>query len=137
MSPEYALRNRLIADATVVALIGTRIYPRRLPQNPQLPAVTYSRVRGTSVTGHTGPSGYAAARLQFDSWAVTDLAARNLSGALKLRLNGFKGFVSGVTFHHVLFDSDQDLDEDVPVANGTRGLYRNSAEYQVAFAEEC
>ena len=76
----------LQADTTLAALIGTRIYPITLPQEPTLPALTFRRVSSVRKVDHGGKVGYTLARYQFDCYGATYLQAsevyRRLDGAL-------------------------------------------------------
>ena len=46
MSFQSELRSFLLADATLTALVGSRIYPSVLPAGATLPAIVYFRVGG-------------------------------------------------------------------------------------------
>lgn len=74
-----ALRARLLADATVSAVISTRVYPSRLPQSPMLPSVVYHLISGADECHLGGLVGVAHARLQIDCYALTRIAASALS----------------------------------------------------------
>jgi tRNA U54 and U55 pseudouridine synthase Pus10 len=52
MSFQSTFRSYLLADPTLYALVGERIYPVVLPQNATLPAVVYFRQGGR--TDHKG-----------------------------------------------------------------------------------
>lgn len=68
MSLESELRTHILADGGVSVLIGTRYYPNRLPDNPTLPAVVYSRI----TTNHNLASGHVPlvrCRMQIDAWS--------------------------------------------------------------------
>lgn len=63
---EIALRQYLIADARVAAVLADRIYPGKLPQAVQYPAMTIKIVGGRSIYSMDGPSSLANPRVQFD-----------------------------------------------------------------------
>lgn len=90
------VRTIILGDPAVAALVGTRVYPKILPQSPTLPAITYQRISRVSVADHlTGAGSLGRPRVQVDAWASTDAAAETLGAAVKARLNGFKGTVAG------------------------------------------
>lgn len=65
--------------APLVALVGTRIYCPRLPENAVLPAVGFFTRGGTSnphIPDLPSPS------VQFDCWATTPIIARQVYRAL-------------------------------------------------------
>lgn len=47
---EQEIRARLLAHAGTAALVGTRVYPVKLPQTPTYPAITYYRVNTERVS---------------------------------------------------------------------------------------
>lgn len=66
---EEALYSRMTAHAGLAALVGTRVYPDQLPQNPTLPAVVYQRIdtRRESAMGADAPIGFPL--FQVTGWA--------------------------------------------------------------------
>ncbi len=78
MSPEAALVEVLENDPAVKALIAGRIYPRRMPDETELPCVVYLRVSTVPEVG-LGSIDQTRARFRFTPWAdrateVTDVA---------------------------------------------------------------
>ncbi len=72
--------TQLAADAGVSALVSTRIYPRRLPQSPSMPAVTYQRVSSAPKMGTTN---VRRSRYQLNCWDLTPDGAQALADAAK------------------------------------------------------
>jgi len=66
---EQSLETYLKNYADLTALVGTRIYPAKLPQNFTPPAITYSRISSSRYYSHSGPSGLARPRFQLSCWA--------------------------------------------------------------------
>lgn len=105
-----ALRERLLSQPPLTALVGTRVYAMRLPQDTPLPAVRIQEVdrlgsqqlRGTvnlhvarvqvdAVEGETnGPAPYASAH------AVADAVRGAIVGGEFTGLEGFVGVLSGI-----------------------------------------
>lgn len=71
------LRDVLLGEETVTDLLGTRLYPNKLPQKPTLPAVVYSIVSEVPVHVLDG-GGYqvSGSRVQFDCYAKKYADAR-------------------------------------------------------------
>lgn len=67
------IRSIALADATVSALVGTRVYPNELPQNVDLPAAVISVV--SDVPEHSFTNSMAttlrSVRVQIDCYART------------------------------------------------------------------
>jgi len=57
---EQVLREILIDDSEVAALISTRVYPHRVPQGQSLPAVVYTMEETEPLATLTGRGGVAA-----------------------------------------------------------------------------
>ncbi len=88
---EADLRTHLLAQASITALIGARLYPQQLPQGTELPAVTYQRIAGQSLIDHEGAAGIGRARIQLDCWGESYGAAAALADTLRLALSGYRG----------------------------------------------
>ncbi len=125
MSIASDLRTFLLADATLTTLIGTRLYPLTLPQNPTLPAMTYQRISGERVHTADGAHGLNRARIQFDAWATTYLVAESVFEALRKRLDAFRGAAGASIIQGAFVDSERDLYESEPK------LYRNTSDFDV------
>ena len=70
MSFESDLVAILEATPALTALVDNRIYPKRLPQEPTLPAVTYFTVSTTRESSHGGYARLAMTRLQISAWST-------------------------------------------------------------------
>lgn len=91
---EEGMLDVLEANAGLLALISTRIYPRELPQEPTLPALTYSLV--TAPTDYTHDSGVkkVRAQYQFDCWGTSYGETVRLATALKLAIPSLRAVLS-------------------------------------------
>ena len=122
----------LLADATLGGLIGTRLYPLKLPQDPTVPAMTYQWVSGQRAHAADGAVGLASPRVQFDCWAQTYLEVEAMLEALRKRLDGFQGTVGsspGSWIQGAFFETERDdYDDEVR-------LYRRSADFFVWYEE--
>jgi len=89
----YAL---LTGDATLAALIGTRLYPAgALPQDPTLPFVVFQQVAGTHGTREAGPDGNAQTRVQFTTVASSHSSRCAVMQALRSKLHFYDGTLTG------------------------------------------
>lgn len=105
MSVESKLKTLLGANVTVAGLVSDRIYPMVLPQNPTLPAITYTRIVGLPVYSIYGYSGLNNAHVQVDCWASTYSGAKALAAAVTAAIS------SATTFKGVMV-GDRDMFED-------------------------
>jgi hypothetical protein len=110
---EEALRARLVADPTVAAIFGTRIYPDVIAEGSATPCAVYFRVDDRPWRGIRQDSTWRTARVQFSIYATSKDAAREAAAAIYGSIGRFRGTISGVYFDDVLLDAERDLYEDV------------------------
>lgn len=68
MSIEAALASKLIGEAPVVAIAGTRVWVLRLPQNPVMPAVRVQLISEPREYHLRGDTDARRARVQIDDF---------------------------------------------------------------------
>ncbi len=109
---EAGIQQRLIADPTVSALIGTRVYPVILPDDPTLPGATYQRASAVRDYTTTGAVSLSRIRLQIDCWALSYAEVKQLDAATRSCLEFFTGTLPDGTYvDSITIDSSQDLFE--------------------------
>lgn len=120
----------LAARPGFVALVGDRVYPRRLPQEATLPAVVY-RLIGTTDRGlsQSGSDGLADARFQFDVWADDPDEADAIAAELVAAFHGFRGFMGDTVVGAARVAND--IDDDEPMT----GLYRRIVDVLIQHQE--
>ena len=124
---ESALYTYITSDATVTGLIGTRLYPLDLPQEPTAPAATYLRVSTNPLYTHDGDAALDEVRIQIDSFDTTVLGAKTLAGAIRDRISGHNGDMEGTDVQSVFMDTEQDFGDP------TTDLYRVSQDYLITY----
>ncbi len=131
MNAESAVRAALLADATVAALVGTRIGPMKLPQKPTLPAIVYQRI---STPGDPpaldGAKAAPKIRIQLSLWAESFDGARQLAAAVEERLDGYSGPNGDGTSLRLVWLANMSDDYEPET-----GLYRVIADYRVIHTE--
>lgn len=99
-----AVRNKLVNDPAVTAVLGTKIYPLVLPQNPVLPAAIISEVHTIpAMDDISGNAGQFRAELQLETYATTKAQAEEIDEILRLSLQGYSGAHLGVTIKGIYF----------------------------------
>lgn len=96
---EEALYSYLTGNPAVTARIGTRLYPMRVAEGSDLPAVAYSRVGATrtyTFDRFLEGSAWAETRIQFACYADTALEALETAHALLMQLSGYEGDMAGM-----------------------------------------
>lgn len=111
MSLETALRAYVLADVAIAAAVGVRMYPRRLPQGPPLPALVYQRVDTRRLHDFDGPDGLPRARVQIAAWAANVQGATDAAALVRARLDGYRGAWGDVEVGACLCVAERDLDD--------------------------
>lgn len=124
---EKALVSLLKADASVYALVGSRIFPVGRPLTEDLmtaknlrPFLTYFKVSGGQVGSIQGNPGVVKLRrgaVQINAWAKAYTDAKALAAAVMIALNEQRGTYVGVEVAAVLYDFDADLEIPSEFAN--------------------
>jgi hypothetical protein len=130
------LRAHVIADAAVMAMVGDRMFPVKLPQNVLYPALSYNQVSGVRTYDLCGPTGRVRPRITINSWAETYADARDLAHAVRKAIEGFTGTMGGspgTPIANVTLDNEVDLDE--PEA-GLVGVFRVMQDYLLSYEED-
>lgn len=134
-----AIRGFLVADAGVLALVSSRIYPDVLPQGYSVAtggALTYTVI--DTIHDHliNGLSGIARSRIEFAAFAGTRSAANAIAEAVRSSgLAGTTGLVGGVNVESVMIaDGIQTLDER-PTDGSQQHRYLTVFDYLIAYQE--
>lgn len=105
------------------ASVGDRVYPRRLPMDAILPAITFQVIPAVGPAkvhsdAHTGDvvGAYMRVRMQWDVWADTYNEMEEVAEQLRQSLFGFNGYWDtlkiGAIHTDLDFDSyDQEIDK--------------------------
>ena len=106
-------------------LIGTRMYPRVLPQTPTTPALVYNKISNPREYSQSGDSGLEHPRYQFDCWADDPDTAEQVGEILIERLSGYAGPMGNMTVGAAFIENDEDG------YDAETGLYRVMVEAQM------
>ena len=97
MSTEYGIYEYMLTLSDLVELVGDRIFPGPLPQEEDIPAVTYQKINALPWASQSGSSGTGQARYQIDIWAQTHEEIVVIEGALQAGFHGYKGIMGDRT----------------------------------------
>lgn len=81
----------LSAQSGVTAIVSTRIYPLRLPQEVTYPALRFERDGEYDIEDFGGQGGMQTTDIQIDALADTHAEALGLAAAVRSALLNFKG----------------------------------------------
>jgi hypothetical protein len=108
--------NRLTTTVNITAIVGTRVYRLRMPDNPTLPAITYQTISGQGIESVDGDSGLYMPTIGIDCWAMSAAVVQDLAYKVRAALLGYSGTYSDITIskilewsHNDLYDVDTDI----------------------------
>lgn len=108
-NPERLLADELRASPAVARIVGDRIYPVIAPASAALPFVTWRRSAVQREQTLSGPAGHPTVTLQFDLYAETYEAVRELADHCRLALDGWGGSLGNwITVSHVSLIGESD-----------------------------
>jgi hypothetical protein len=137
---EAALVSLLVQGGVgnpVFALVGSRVYPLTLPQTPTYPAIRYQRIdtqRAQYRMMGTGRAAYAKPRFQIDCYGITPATAQAVADAVRARLDGFAGLVSGVGIGSTATE-DEASDIEPGVGPGGSAIFRHRLDFLIGHQE--
>lgn len=104
--------SALSADAPLVALVGSRIYPLIAPAGVSAPYITHTRIGTVPTESHEAPSGLDMVSVQFSCFARNFTAAEQIAAALRVALESATppdgGSIHFVDTRH-FFESETEL----------------------------
>lgn len=135
MSFEESLFAHLTSvDAQVGAAVGDRVYPTRLPERPDFPAVTWKRVDARRIYTYGPPEDtdqpWVTARIQFDCWAKTPDEAMAVGSAVLADLSGYGGDMAGKLIGSSL--TANELDDFEPATK----LHRRILDFLISYEDD-
>jgi hypothetical protein len=134
-SPEVVVRNALVANTAVAAVVGTRVFPVLAPASADIPFLTYRRSGVQRQHTLSGPMGMPTVILSLDMYAETYEAVRELADKCRLCLDGYGTAQSdSIVVSNVSLDNESD--GFVQLAGGdTPPVYSVSQTYSIIWKE--
>ncbi len=115
---------------------GGAVYGGIAPENQRPPFIVFSRVFGSKIRAINGPSGLAQSTYQIDVYSADYAESRNLSKAVRLILDGFRGTVTigadSIRIGGVSMAGERDFTE----SDTNPKLYRASVDYLFTYDED-
>lgn len=135
-----AIHAQLTGHSGTRALVGSRVYPLRLPQGTGASSLPYPAVRyqvigapRSHVMGQD--TGEVFARVQVDCYAETYRDAHLLSAQVRAALSRQSGTWGGVVIDSVFLEDERDMDEPLVEWDGEQGVYRVMLDFIVNYLE--
>ena len=128
------IRSITLADASVSALVGSRMYSDILPQKATMPAITYEVVDTIANEHLTGIADVAQARIQINSVAKTRSEAIALADAVRLALQKkHRGDNSGQFINEISLAQGEQTTFDPPEAGTDQRRFVTILEFDVFY----
>lgn len=134
---EPAIVNWLEGDVNIAAVVGTRIYPAGdVPEQDQLPRLTYQRIDTDHAAGLDGSHGFADGQVQINCVSRKRKEARTLAELVRLRMlsTSFQGTIAGVVVKGARIEGDGDTVE-LPQSAEEKGVSGVALTFRVWFKE--
>jgi hypothetical protein len=113
---EQAIHSKLSGTVAIAAVVGTRIYQLKMPDNPTLPAITFEVSVGEQIESRDGYSDLSNPIVSIHCWGTTPAAVNALAILVRDAIIGQSWTYSGVTVSNVLewstaslYDSDTEI----------------------------
>jgi hypothetical protein len=126
---EDKLRTFLKNEPSVAAVLGDRIYPRRLKQKATLPALVYQRIDTPRTPVHREKSIFPRPRMQLRIWSKTSKTAWQAANVVREALDGFCGDMGNLTVARSVIVNEFE-DDDLET-----GLVSVVQDYQITYQD--
>lgn len=107
MMLEQAIYSYISTYPGLIALVGSRIYPLVMPQNPTYPTVVYSRVSRVYEKDLSGTA-WNQSRMQFSVYATKYSDAKAVAEQIRAAFRDYKGEINGINI--MLADVTNEID---------------------------
>jgi hypothetical protein len=134
-SPEAVLRNALLTNAAVSAVLGSRIYPLRYvgPSPVQFPLIIWRRARILREQTLGSPMGVPRVTVEFYLYAETYTAVRDLADKCRVCLDGYGGTFDNVEVKQASLEDESD--DLVTLEGAETSLYSVLQTYDIRWQE--
>jgi len=122
-------------DAGISGYVAARIYPVKMPQNVEYPAITYQLVSTVRSISQSGRVTLVEGRYQIDSWGNTYASVKNIAQSVRDALQGFRGIMGATRVQGIWEDSNSERDFYEDVTDLRRVTHDFIIYYEEAFDE--
>jgi len=134
-SPEAVLRNALLTDPAVAAIVGFRIYPMRYvgPSPVQLPLIVWRRARILREQTLANPMGVPRVTVEFYLYAESYSAVRDLADKCRACLDGYGGTFDNTQVKQASLEDESD--DLVALEGAETSMYSVLQTYDIRWQE--
>jgi hypothetical protein len=99
---EEAVYSAMIGNINLTALVSTKMYPVKIPQNIVLPAISYHKTTDISERAMGTNMSIKTSYFQFNCWSAEYDNVRTIATALRGVFIRWRGLYSGITIYDSL-----------------------------------
>ena len=99
-------------ESGVSNIVGTRIFPQKVPFGEQMPSITYFVIDTTPNNTKNGASTYDYVRCQITAFGVSYSQAQDLATEIRAALDYKSGTEAGVVISKCFFEDSNDIFDD-------------------------
>lgn len=107
MTIEEQIKEYLVSDPELSALINGRVHPLILPEKPTLPAVTFRGRAKQNVYTFDGPRPNYDKELEFSAWSTDYFKAKTVAEKLEKALHACPGLIASIQQVQVQGNEDE------------------------------
>lgn len=121
--------NMLTAHAGLLALIGSRVYRLKAPDDPSVPFIQFQRLNTSRPSTIDGQWGVVRALYIFNIYTDTHAACESIKAQLLDALQAKRGSFSGIDIQSILSDDEGDTVDD------ENGYYNAAMTFYITYKE--
>lgn len=91
---EAHLKDWIVTDPAISALIGDRVFPQFVPEAETLPSIAYSIISDQATLTMSGPASIRNPRVQLSIVAVKQMVVSQVAELVKARINSWNALYS-------------------------------------------
>jgi len=124
---EEAIFSLLTSLSAITALVDSRVYPLKMPQNPIYPNIVYKQVSDRDLPLVNGNGGMYWPRFQFDCYARTYSQVKRLARTLRVQITDYSDTVGSIDICRIMFLNE--VDDFDPVAE----IYQIPVDFRIQY----
>jgi len=133
--PYTSVRTFILTDSTILAAVGSRIYPDYIPEGTTYPAVRLSMVSNRAEPHMTNVSACSTMLMQVDIVSDTRLEANSIAETTRMHMSGYRGAMGSLEVRSC-YESRQSAESLPPEDSSDEWLHVSSSDYQISFVSE-
>lgn len=136
MKAESVIHYRLTTFSGTQALVGTRVHPVLLPQEPVYPAIVYKRTESRRTEGEYSDPGMAFVRIQVTCFSKDYVEVKALAEQIRLALERYGSALTGTPINGVtVYDIHMGSEADTYEPGERLEVFAHATDFTVVHAE--